>query len=35
MYGLKHLLADRSLEELQALARTGLSTLRDRLRSAV
>ena len=35
MHGLKNLLADHTLEELQELARTGLSTLRDALRSAV
>jgi polysaccharide pyruvyl transferase WcaK-like protein len=34
MQGLKHLLADRSLEDLQELARTGLNTVRDALRGA-
>jgi polysaccharide pyruvyl transferase WcaK-like protein len=35
MHGLTNLLADHTLEELQELARTGLSTVRDVLRSAV
>ena len=35
MQGLKNLLADHALEELQELARAGLGTLRDVLRSAV
>lgn len=35
MQGLKDLLADNTLEELQELARTGLRTLRDTLRSRV
>lgn len=34
-HGLKNLLADHSLDELHTLARAGLSTLRDVLRSAV
>jgi hypothetical protein len=34
MYGLKNLLADNTLEELQELARAGLRSLRDALRSA-
>jgi polysaccharide pyruvyl transferase WcaK-like protein len=34
MQGLKHLLADRPLEDLQELARTGLNTVRDALRGA-
>jgi polysaccharide pyruvyl transferase WcaK-like protein len=35
MEGLKHLLADHTLEELQNLARAGLSTLRNALRRQV
>jgi polysaccharide pyruvyl transferase WcaK-like protein len=34
MHGLKSLLADNTMEELQALARAGLHSLRDALRSA-
>jgi polysaccharide pyruvyl transferase WcaK-like protein len=35
MQGLKNLLADHTLEELRALARAGLGTVREALRSAV